>query len=151
MKKIKENIIPVLNIIISLTLGIILLFSKLSDNTVYIMVMSLIVGWAIPYLVLLITGITMLYKSHYKLTLIFNIINILLCILLLFLVISIYDNKMLVFLVDYIIIEIMSITNVIYFLITIKLDQKLQTSKKNKIKENEEIKRIKKENNGAIV
>ena len=148
MKKIKENIIPVLNIIISLTLGIILLFSKLSDNTIYIMVMSLIVGWAIPYLVLLITGITMLYKIHYKLTLIFNIINILLCILLLFLVISIYDNKMLVFLVDYIIIGIMSITNVIYFIITIKLDQKIQTSKK---KENEEIKRIKKENNGAIV
>lgn len=151
MDKLKKNILALLNIIVSLVLGIILLFSELSDNTVYIMLMSLIVGWAIPYLVLLITGITIFYKTHPRLTLIFNIINIVLCLLLLFLVISIYDSKMLNFLVDYIIIGIISIINTIYFIINIKNDRVRKEIKLNKKKEKEEIKRIKKENNGAIV
>lgn len=151
MKKIKKNILPIFNIIISLILGIILLLSELSENSVYIMVMTLAVGWAIPYLVLLITGITMLYKTNYKLTLTFNIINILLCMLLLFLVISIYDKKMLIFLIEYIIMCITSIINSIYYMIIIKNDKNRIENKINKNKEKEEIKRIKKANNGAIV
>ena len=151
MDKIKKNILPLINIITSIILGIILLVSELSENTMYIMIMSIIIGWAIPYLVLLITGITMYYKSHHKLTLIFNIINILLCILLLFLVISIYDSKMLIFLIDYIIIGVISIINSIYYIRYIKNDKVRQEKKISKKKEKEEIKRIKKENNGAIV
>lgn len=151
MNKLKENILPLINIVTSLILGIILLVSELSENTMYIMIMSIIIGWAIPYLVLLITGITMYYKSHLKLTLVFNIINILLCILLLFLVISIYDSKMLIFLIDYIIIGVISIINSIYYIRYIKNDKIRQEKKISKKKEKDEIKKIKKENNGAIV
>ena len=151
MNKIKKNILPLLNIIVSIVLGIILLFSDLSENTTYIMIMSLLIGWAIPYFVLLVTGISMLYKLRPKLTLVFNIINVILCIMLLLYIISIYDKKMIVFLIDYIIIGIFSIINSIYYIIYIKNDQDRINKKIKNKKEKEKIKKIKQENNGAIV
>lgn len=151
MNKIKKNILPLLNIIVSIVLGIILLFSDLSENTTYIMIMSLLIGWAIPYFVLLVTGISMLYKLRPKLTLVFNIINVILCIMLLLYIISIYDKKMIVFLIDYIIIGIFSIINSIYYIIYIKNDQDRINKKIKNKKEKEQIKKIKQENNGAIV
>ena len=84
MKKfIKENILAILNVIIPIISLVFLLFAKLSENVIYLMMISALIGWILPYFVPLITGISMLNKSHYKLSLIFNIIGLLLCIMLL--------------------------------------------------------------------
>ncbi len=151
MDKIKKYILPLLNIIVSLILGAILLFTNLSDKTVYIMLMSLVIGWAIPYFVLLVTGIVLLSNTNHKLALIINIINIILCIFMLFLVINIYDKDLIIFIIDYIIIGIISIINVIYYIKYIKNDKVRKNNKLKIKKEKQEIKKIKKENNGAIV
>lgn len=142
MKKIKENLLPLLNIVSSLIMFIILLFSELNENVMYIMIMTLIVGWAIPYCVLLITGLSMLYSKKHYLTLIFNIVNILLCIFLLFFIIKLYDKTLLVLLIEYIITIIFSTINIIYYIIYIKKHPDIESQK---------IKKLKKENNGAIV
>lgn len=142
MKKIKENLLPLLNIVSSLIMFIILLFSELNENVMYIMIMTLIIGWAIPYCVLLITGLSMLYSKKHYLTLIFNIVNILLCIFLLFFIIKLYDKTLLVLLIEYIITIIFSTINIIYYIIYIKKHPDIESQK---------IKKLKKENNGAIV
>lgn len=142
MKKIKENILNIIDIIVPIIFFIILLFVKLSDNTMYFMVMSLIIGWVIPYIVLFITGLAMFQNTHPKLTLIFNIVNSLLTIMLIIFVIRLYDKYFLVFLIEYTIILSLTIINIIYLIIYIK---------NNPDKEIEEIKKTKKENNGLIV
>lgn len=142
MKKIKKNLLPLLNIVSSLIMFIILLFSELNENVMYIMIMTLIIGWAIPYCVLLITGLSMLYSKKHYLTLIFNIVNILLCIFLLFFIIKLYDKTLLVLLIEYIITIIFSTINTIYYIIYIKKHPDIESQK---------IKKLKKENNGAIV
>ena len=147
MKKLKRRILGIINIIIPIVLGIILLFADLSENVIYIMVMTLIIGWAIPFAVPIITGLTIIYKKQPKLALIFNIVNLLLCIMIILLCIYLYDNKMLTMIIDYSIIGLLSIINIIYFIIYLK-----KHLKKNNLKEEEkEIKRIKEKNNGAIV
>jgi amino acid transporter len=147
----KNKILPLINIIVSIILGIILLLADLSENTMYIMIMTLIIGWAIPYIVLLVTGISMVYNYKPKLSLTLNIINVILCIVLLLYITSIYDKKMIVFLITYIIIGIISIVNSIYYIIYIKNDQERINNKIRRKNEKEKIKKIKKENNGAIV
>ena len=136
------NKLKVINILLPIVLFIILLFSKLSEKTVYIFVMTLFIGWALPYFVLLITGFAQVKNLFHKLGLTLNIISVPMSILLLYLVITIYDKKLLIFIIEYIIIIVMNILNIIYYIRYIK-------SHPNE--ENERIKRIKKENNGAIV
>ena len=114
-EKIKKNIFAILNIIIPILLFVILLFSDLSENFMYIMTLTIVIGWIIPYFVLLITGICIFNKSHHKLCLTNNIINIILVALLIFLISSIYDSKMLLVLIEYIIIGIISIINICYY------------------------------------
>lgn len=142
MKKIKENILPIINIIIPIIAFVILLFTKLSENTMYFMVMSLVVGWIVPYFVLLITGLSMFQNRHPKLSLVFNIVNLLLTIMLIVFVIRLYDKYFLVFLIEYIVILLIAIANIVYFITFIK---------NNKDEEIENIKKIKKDNNGIIV
>lgn len=136
------NKLKVINILLPIVLFIILLFSKLSEKTVYIFVMTLFIGWALPYFVLLITGFAQVKNLFHKLGLTLNVISVPMSILLLYLVITIYDKKLLIFVIEYIIIIVMNILNIIYYIRYIK-------SHPNE--ENERIKRIKKENNGAIV
>ena len=109
--------------------------------------MTIVIGWVIPYTVLLITGIAMYYKKQPKLVLIFNITNILLSIMITFLSLYLFDKKMLIIIIEYAIMAIVSIINVIYY---IKYLKKHPTNIKRK-KEYEEIKKIKEKNNGAIV
>ena len=147
MKKIKRRILGIINIILPIILGIILLFADLSESVIYIMVMTLIIGWAIPFAVPIVTGLTIIYRKQPKLALIFNIVNLLLCIMIILLCIYLYDNKMLTMIIDYSIIGLLSIINIIYFIIYLK-----KHHKKNNLKEEyKEIKRIKEKNNGAIV
>ena len=136
------NKLKVINILLPIVLFIILLFSKLSEKTVYIFVMTLFIGWALPYFVLLITGFAQVKNLFHKLGLILNVISVPMSILLLYLVITIFDKRLLIFVIEYIIIIVMNILNIIYYIRYIK-------SHPNE--ENERIKRIKKENNGAIV
>lgn len=136
------NKLKVINILLPIVLFLILLFSKLSEKTVYIFVMTLFIGWALPYFVLLITGFAQVKNLFHKLGLILNVISVPMSILLLYLVITIYDKKLLIFVIEYIIIIVMNILNIIYYIRYIK-------SHPNE--ENERIKRIKKENNGAII
>ena len=134
--------IKILNIILPIVMFIILLICKLSEKTVYLFVMTLIIGWAIPYFVLLVTGFAQIKNLFHKLGLTLNIISIPMCILLLYLVISIYEIKLLVFIIEYIIIILVNIINIIYYIKYIKTHPN---------EENEKIKKLKKDNNGAIV
>ena len=136
------NKLKLLNIFLPILMFILLLILKLSENTIYIFVMTLIIGWALPYFVLLITGFAQVKNLFHKLGLTLNILSIPLCILMLYLVISIYETKLLIFIIEYSIILIMNILNIIYYINYLKLHPN---------GENEKIKKIKKENNGAIV
>lgn len=142
MNKNKKKLLSRINIVTPLVLFLILLFTELSENVIYLMMITLLIGWAIPYSVLLITGLSLIKNKNPKLALIFNIVNTLLCIMIITFTIKLYDNNFLILLIEYIIISIISIINSIYFIIYIK---------NNPNKEFEEIKKIKKENNGAIV
>ena len=147
MTKIKRRILGIINIILPIILGIILLFADLSESVIYIMVMTLIIGWAIPFAVPIVTGLTIIYRKQPKLALIFNIVNLLLCTMIILLCIYLYDKKMLTMIIDYSIIGLLSIINIIYFIIYLK-----KHHKKNNLKEEyKEKKRIKEKNNGAIV
>ena len=143
----KTKILALTNILLPLILFGILLFSDLSENVIYIMVMTIVIGWVIPYTVLLITGIAMYYKKQPKLVLIFNITNILLSIMITFLSLYLFDKKMLIVIIEYAIMAIVSIINVIYYINYLKKHPTNITRKK----EYEEIKKIKEKNNGAIV
>lgn len=143
MKKfIKENILAILNVIIPIISLVFLLFAKLSENVIYLMMISALIGWILPYFVPLITGISMLNKSHYKLSLIFNIIGLLLCIMLLIFTIRLFDKNFIIFLVEYSSFALLNIINIIYYIIYLRKHPNLEYQK---------IKKAKKENNGIMV
>lgn len=131
-----------INIFLPIIMFVILLLCELSEKTVYLFIMTLIVGWVLPYCVLLITGFAQIKNLFHKMGLALNIISIPLCILILYLIFSIYESKQLVFIIEYIVIITINVLNIIYYLKIIK---------RTPNEENERIKKIKKENNGAIV
>ncbi len=142
MNKKTTNILALTNIIIPIILFIILLFTNLGENVLYYIALSLIIGWAIPYFVLIITGLSMYKINHPKLTFAFNFINILLIIILIFFIIKLYNNDLIIFLVENIVILVISLINLIYFILYIKRKPDIESKK---------IRKIKDENNGAIV
>ncbi len=147
--KIKKYILPVINIIISI-LGIISLFAfKMSENVTYLMMMTVIIGWLIPYFVPLISGLAFLNESHYKSSLILNIASILMIIFVIIMIKILYDKHMLFMLIDYIVILVINLVNIVYLFLILKDDYK--KNKKKKKKEKEKLKRMKEENNGAIL
>ncbi len=135
-----KKVLSILNLIIPIISFIILFFFDYSDNIIYIIIMTLFIGWLIPFINLLITGISILKEFRPKLTMIFNIFNALLNGLIIFLIISLYEKKFLLMLIEYSIFLALNIINTIY------LYKKIP----KKDKEDEEIKKIKKENNGVI-
>jgi len=135
-QKYRRYLLPTINIVIPLICFIILLFSKLSDNTLYLILMTGIIGWIIPYFVLLITGLSLISLKQPKLTLIFNSLNIILSIMIIIFNIRLIDKSLLIMLIEYIIMTCISVTNTIYLIIYIK---------KNISKENNQIKKIKKQ------
>lgn len=136
------NKLKILNILLPILMFILLLVFKLSEKTIYLFVMTLIIGWALPYFVLLITGFAQVKNLFHKLGLTLNILSIPLCIIMLFLVISIYEPKQLIFIIEYSIIIIMNILNIIYY---------AKYLKDHPDEEIEKIKKAKKNNNGAVV
>ncbi len=138
----KRKILSIIEVILPIVLFIILLVSKLSDNLMYIIMMSAFIGWAIPYFVILISGIAIFNNSHHKLGLIINILAVILDIVLLVFSFELYDKKMIVPTTEYILLLVFSIINIIYYIVYMKKHPSEETSN---------IKKIKKENNGAIV
>ena len=105
------------SIVIGVGLLVLLHFVNVSDKFSSIMLMSLFIGWIFPYIALVLSGIGILIHSNYWITLVFNIVNILVLILMLFLVIKVYDNKLLVVLIEYIVMLVVSIVSIIYMII----------------------------------
>lgn len=138
----KKYILPIVNIVLSLICFIVLFFSKLSDNTVYLMMITMLVGWAIPYFVLLVSGLELISMKHPKMSLVFNVLNVLVCLMDLIFTIRLFDKKMLILLIEYILMGILSLINVVYIVVYLRRNPNL---------ENDMIKKIKDKNNGAIV
>ena len=137
----KKKILILSNIIIPIILFVILLFNTMSSNFIYIITLSLFIGWIIPFIATIISGLSILNNNNQKLTLVFNIFALLLNLLLILLIISILDNKLILILIEYIVLSIITIINIIYYIIYFI---------NNKDDEISEIKKIKSENNGII-
>lgn len=130
-----------LNILIPLIMFIAVLLTGLTSNFMNIVTFTLVVGWALPYLALILTGLAILNNSHRKLSLIINIFNILLTLVLITFVICIMEKALILILIEYIIILAMSILNTVMIIKDIQL---------NPDPEIEEINKIKSQNNGII-
>lgn len=149
----KRKIIAILDIFISIILFVILLFSDISDSFVYIITFSLFIGWLMPYLSIFISGISLLNNSNQRLTLLFNIFSLLLSGYLLFLTMSLYEKKLLIILIEYIVLLVINLLNIIYLTIYVIKNPDLEKSRK-KLKNKEELNKIKeakKNNNGAVL
>ncbi len=139
----KHNLLVPINIIIPIILFIIFnLTTKIDKQIISIITITLFIGYLMPYFVLLITGISMLTKTHYRLSLIINISNIILSLIFVILIASVINKNLIVMLITYIIIAIISIINIIYLIIYFKKHPNI---------ENIRIKEKKQKNNGAIV
>jgi hypothetical protein len=142
------KLIAKINIILPIVLFILMSFFNVSEYFVTIMTLTLVIGWLIPYLSLILTGLAMTYEVEQNKSYILNILSLLVSILIIILTISILEKKLIIILVEYIIISIMNILNIIIYFPIINKKRK---EKRNKIKEeNKEIKRQKKANNGIV-
>lgn len=137
----KEKLLMITNIILPLILFAILLFTELSEKFMSIISVTIIIGWALPYFVLIITGLSLYNKSHKKLGLTLNILNVILTIFLIILISNIIEKTLILILVEYIIMLIMSILNIIIFIKYLRKDRDPEIDK---------IIKTKKENNGII-
>ena len=112
-----RKIIGIISIILSIILFIVLQFLDVSVVFSTIMVISLFIGWILPYIGLILEGICILLHSNYYVTLVFSIFNLLLTLIMIFLIIKVYDSKLLGVLMEYIIIEVMNVINIVYLII----------------------------------
>ena len=112
-----RKIIGFSNIVFGIGLLILLHFVNVSDRFSSIMLMSLFVGWIFPFIGLVVSGLGILIHSNFKITLIFNIVNILVILFMGFLVIKVYDSKLLIVLIEYIVMLVINILNIVYLMI----------------------------------
>ncbi len=111
-----RKILGIINIITAIVSFILL---ELSDTGVIfstIMMLTLFVGWILPFIALLLSGIAIIIYAKYYVSLIFNITNILLTIIILFLCISVYESSLMLIIIEYSIIILLSILNIIYII-----------------------------------
>ena len=137
--------LAICDILIPLILLGILLFVKLSDNTVVILMLTLFIGWVIPFFINILTGITLIKDTHQRIGRIANFFNIILTLIIIILTIRLIDKKLIVMLIEYIILLILSVCNYLYLRKYKKEHPSKSTIEKKNIKEK------KKKNNGAIV
>ena len=112
-----RKIIGFSNIVFGIGLLILLHFVNVSDRFSSIMLMSLFVGWIFPFIGLVVSGLGILIHSNFKITLIFNIVNVLVILFMGFLVIKVYDSKLLIVLIEYIVMLVINILNIVYLII----------------------------------
>lgn len=145
--KLKNKILPILNIILPIIFSIlILILDNSSEKVFYILFITGIVGWIFPLFTQFITGIVELRKVKLKTAIILNILSLSLNGFILYFIIRLMDKSLIIILTIYLITAIISIINIIYLKLLLKKD----TKEINRKKENEIIKKIKKDNNGAI-
>lgn len=130
-----------LNIILPLIMFSIILLTGLSEKFMNIITITFIVGWALPFLDLILTGFAMITKTHRKLGVTLNLFNVFALVVLIIFVLCIMEKKLIIILIEYIIILIISVINIIAL---------LKDMNANPDKEIEEINKIKLENNGVI-
>lgn len=145
--KLKNKILPILNIILPIIFSIlILILDNSSEKVFYILFITGIVGWIFPLFTQFITGIVELRKVKLKTAIILNILSLSLNGFILYFIIRLMDKSLIIILTIYLITAIISIINIVYLKLLLKKD----TKEINRKKENEIIKKIKKDNNGAI-
>ncbi len=145
--KLKNKILPILNIILPIIFSIlILILDNSSEKVFYILFITGIVGWIFPLFTQFITGIVELRKVKLKTAIILNILSLSLNGFILYFIIRLMDKSLIIILTIYLITAIISIINIIYLKLLLKKD----TKEINRKKENEIIKKIKKDNNGVI-
>ena len=140
-----KKVVSKLDIILPIIMLLVLLITKLSENTIIIITMTLFIGWVIPYFINILTGIILHKETHIKLGLIANILSLILSLILIIFIIRIIDSKLIIFLIEYIVLLILNILNIICIKKYQKENPDEQTIEKRTIKEK------KKNNNGAIV
>lgn len=111
-----RKILGILDILVAIISFIVLEFSNTDKIFSTIMLLTLFVGWILPYIALLLSGIGILIHTKYLINLIFNILNILLTMIILFLCISVYNKNLLLVIIEYSIIIVFSIINIIYII-----------------------------------
>lgn len=144
----KKKIWSTINILLSITLFIILVSNDMSGQFVNIITFSLFIGWLFPYVTLIVNGLCMLSNINNKIIISFNSISFILNILLIIFVSFLYDDKLIIVLVEYILIAIINLINIIINVIIYQNNHKYL--KEQLKKEYSEIKKIKKNNNGII-
>jgi len=140
-----KKVVSKLDIILPIIMLLVLLITKLSENAIIIITMTLFIGWVIPYFINILTGIILHKETHIKLGLIANILSLILSLILIIFIIRIIDSKLIIFLIEYIVLLILNILNIICIKKYQKENPDEQTIEKRTIKEK------KKNNNGAIV
>ena len=111
-----RKILGIIDILVAIISFIILQFSNTDKIFSTIMMLTLFVGWIFPYIALLISGIGILIHTKYLINLIFNIINILLTLIIIFLCVSVYNKNLLLVIIEYSIIILLAIINIIYII-----------------------------------
>lgn len=137
----KKKIIGVLDILLPILLFILLEVANISDYFIDIITLTLVIGWLLPFLMNILSGISFLNDSHHKLAFFANILSFFLCILLIVLMLLIYNKSFIVPILVYIALGILNGINS-YFYVS-------EENAKNE-KEWAEIKRIKEQNKGII-
>ncbi len=115
--EIYRKIVGIGSIVLGIVLLVLLHFVEVPDKFSSIMLMSLFIGWIFPFIALILSGIGILIHSNYLVTLIFNIINILVLLFMIFLVGKIYSSKFLIILIEYIIMLGITIADIVYLII----------------------------------
>lgn len=115
--EIYRKIVGIGSIVLGIVLLVLLYFVEVPDKFSSIMLMSLFIGWIFPFIALILSGIGILIHSNYLVTLIFNIINILVLLFMIFLVGKIYSSKFLIILIEYIIMLGITIADIVYLII----------------------------------
>ena len=105
-----------INIVLPIVLLLVLLFVRINSDFIYIMSLTLVIGWLIPYITLLLTGIAMYKETHQKLSLASNILSIIMDIIIIVMLILLFNKSFIV-----IIIALLIIIILLTSIITIKI------------------------------
>ena len=136
-----KKIIAIVNIVLPIILFILMEFFEINDYFIDIVTLTLVVGWLVPFLVNIISGITFLNNSHKKLTFYSNVLSLILCFIILSYLMMIFNRSFIYPIILYSILSVLHILNGIVY---------LGENRKEKDEELEKINQAKKKNNGVI-
>ena len=133
--------LSIINIIYSILSLIIMLLVDIHDNFFYVIFLTGIIWFIMPFFCLFISSILNLRNIKHKVSLIANVLSASISLLIIIYIIRLINKNMIVVLILYILVFILNIINVIFLYKYIKNHPDL---------EKEEFKKIKKETNGIM-